>query len=253
MNIFEDMRRANTDFYVAHPLTFLEKEQLAALAEAHGMTVDELKAHLMQPRIESTCPLCGRPSTHLVQCKGCGGGSWGFEMEEAYGHDVIERLRQGLTVTLQTAGQTVAVTWEERQIQHAVQHAYQMSGCMVCPACWEHTLAYDAYQHCPLFLLTERITAHSSIPFQSMLAALISGEQPAVWVKRIFRHWCEIWNTAYATEAEKTAIATWRATLLHGALDQPEAFLTHKADARAVIAELMDFNNPTDHERGELD
>lgn len=201
------MRRANPDFYTAHPMTLLSDEQLAEIAASQGMTVEELREYMTKPKLESTCPLCGRASTHTVGCKGCGGGSWGYEMEEAYGYDVIERLRNGLEVTLQTVGKEQGVQWGEEKIKHAVRHAYQMNGCMICPNCWDHTLPHDAYQTCPLNLHAERITSHSQIPFQSMLLAVLNGEKASEWVHRVFAHWCKNWNTAYQTEEEKQAIA----------------------------------------------
>lgn len=66
-------------------------------------------------------------------CKGCGGGSWGFEWEEAYGHEVIDRLRAGLTITLTTVGKEQGVQWDEKQIHHAVNHAYQMAAAWCAP------------------------------------------------------------------------------------------------------------------------
>lgn len=90
--------------------------------------------------------------------KGCGGGSWGFEWEESHGHNVIDRLREGLIITLKTIGKEQGVQWDEKQIHHAVNHAYQIGGGKVCADCWHHTLPTDAYQTCPLYLYSERIT-----------------------------------------------------------------------------------------------
>ena len=93
MSFFDSMRRANIDFYTASPLEFLSQQQLAELADQQGMTVAELQEHLATPHVEMTCPLCGRASTHLVGCKGCGGDAFGFEMEEAYGAAAKPRLQ----------------------------------------------------------------------------------------------------------------------------------------------------------------
>jgi len=239
MNIFESMRRANADFYTANPLEQLSDAQLEQLAQQQGMTVAEFKAQLSTPQVEMTCPLCGRSSTHVVMCKGCGGGSWGVELEEAHGQDVIDRLRGGVAVTLQTVGREQGVQWEEKQIHHAVSHAYQMGGCLVCADCWHHTLPTDAYQTCPLYLHSERILAHSRIPFQSLFLAALNGEQPGEWVKRIFAHWTQHWNTAGQTPKETQVIAVWRSTLLHGALGNPESFLQRTIDQEAEIQALQ--------------
>lgn len=240
MNFFESLRRVNIDFYTAHPLAQLSDAELEHLAQQHGLTVAELKTQMTTPQVEMTCPLCGRASTHLTMCKGCGGDAWGFELELAHGEDAIQRLRNGLAITLETKGTEQGLHWEAEQIHHAVNHAYQMGGCRVCDDCFHHTLPRDAYQICPLYLHSERtLEALRSIPFQSLLLAALNGEQPGAWVKRVFLHWTFAWNTAYQTEAEKQKIAAWRATLLHGALDNPEAFLQQSISAEQAVADLL--------------
>jgi hypothetical protein len=149
MNFFESMRRANADFYTANPMEFLSEEQLQELAEHNGMTVAEFKQHLSTPHVEMTCPLCGRASTHVVMCKGCGGDSWGYELELAHGEDAVQRLWDGLAITLQTQPKPPEVELTPDQVQHAVKHAYQSGGCLVCADCWHHTLPADAYVTCP--------------------------------------------------------------------------------------------------------
>jgi hypothetical protein len=76
------------------------------------------------------------------------------------------------------------------------------------------------------------------IPFQSLLLAALNGEPPGAWVRRVFLHWTFAWNTAYQTEAEKQAIAAWRATLLHGALDNPEAFFQQSISPEQAVVDL---------------
>lgn len=240
MNFFESMRRANTDFYTANPLEFLSDDQLQELAEQNGMTVAELKQSMSTPHQEMTCPLCGRPSTHVVMCKGCGGDSWGFELELAHGEDAIQRLRDGLAVTLQSRPQPAAVEWQPDQVQHAAQHAYQGGGCMVCADCWHHTLPADAYAICPLYLHSERILKSDlRVPFQSLFLAVLNGEQPRDWVQRVFIHWTQSWNTAGETPDAAQTIAAWRATLLHGALGRPEEFLRRAVDVEAEIRGIL--------------
>lgn len=240
MSLFESIRRANIDFYTASPLEFLSQQQLEDLAQREGTTVEELREYLSQPHPEMTCPLCGRASTHLVGCKGCGGDAFGFDMEQVYGADATTNLRDALAVTLHAKGESQEVEWQEDQIHYAVEHAYQLGGCMICATCFHHTLPYDAFQTCPIYLHHERtLETTRSIPFQALLRALLNGEQARAWVARVFQHWCEIWNTGYSSAEEKQAIAAWRATILHGALDHPEEFLQRASDISAEIAGLL--------------
>ena len=48
---FEDMRRANEDFYTVNPLPNLDEETLAKLAAESGMTVEELCKQMNTPHI----------------------------------------------------------------------------------------------------------------------------------------------------------------------------------------------------------
>jgi hypothetical protein len=57
--------------------------------------------------------------------------------------------------------------------------------------------------------------------------------------RRIFAHWTQHWNTAGQTEEETQAIAAWRATLLHGALGNPESFLQRTLDQEAEMQALL--------------
>jgi hypothetical protein len=69
--------------------------------------------------------------------------------------------------------------------------------------------------------------------------AVLNGEQPREWVRRIFMHWTQNWNTAGETPNESQAIAAWRAILLHGALGRPEEFLNRTVDAEAEIQAIL--------------
>jgi hypothetical protein len=240
MNLFESMRRANIDFYTANPLAFLSDEQLQELAQYNGMTVEELKQHLSTSHPEMTCPLCGRPSTHLVMCKGCGSDSWGYELELAHSADAIQRLRDGLAVTLQTQPKPPGIELNPEQVQYAVSHAYQSGGCMLCADCWHHTLPADAYAICPLYLHAERfLETTRQVPFLSLFLAVLHGEQPREWMRRIFIHWTQSWNTAGETPAATQAIAIWRSLLLHSALGRPAEFTRHTVDVAAEIRSIL--------------
>jgi hypothetical protein len=224
--IFEEMRRANADFYTANPLENLNDEQLVALAEQAGMTIEELRLHLTTPHIEMSCPLCGRPQTHLVGCKGCGGDAWGWEWEECYGEDAANRVRQRLREFLARAE---GVT--QNQVHQAVKHAYTWGGCQVCVECWHNTLPGEHFLTCPLNLAAERaLNPGRRLPNVLLLAVLyeetalhLQEKRQAAgreWLEATWLRWVEHWNTA--PEAERPAVAEWRAALLYAAfMDEP--------------------------------
>jgi hypothetical protein len=112
---------------------------------------------------------------------------------------------------------------------------------MVCADCWEHTLPTEAYTICPLYLHSERVLkTDRRVSFQSLFWAVLNGEQPREWVRRIFTHWTQRWNTAGETPEETQAIAVWRSILLHGALGRPEEFLNRTVDVQAEIRGIME-------------
>lgn len=223
VEFFEEMRWANAGWYTAHPFDELSDDDLARLARQAGMTLDELRQCAAGPHVETTCPLCGQPSTHLVSCKGCGGDAWGFDLEAAHGDDaqaqLQEQLRQALVHApgLDAAGE---------QIRHAVQHAYNLGGCMVCSTCWFHTLPTQAYLSCPLHLFGEHVFGiEGALPDGLTLALLNAGHHDkdqvkqliGEWLRSLWAHWTETWNTLPAGP-EHDAIAHWRAAILHAAL-----------------------------------
>jgi hypothetical protein len=220
--IFEEMRRANADFYTANPLENLNDEQLVALAEQAGMTIEELRLHLTTPHIEMSCPLCGRPQTHLVGCKGCGGDAWGWEWEECYGEDAANRVRQRLREFLVRAE---GVT--QNQVHQAVKHAYTWGGCQVCVECWHNTLPGEHFLTCPLNLAAER-ALYPDRPLPNALifaVCYIEDEEERVtagleWIEAVRARWVEHWNTA--PKEEWAAVAEWRTALLWAAfIDEP--------------------------------
>jgi len=169
------------------------------MAGQAGMTVEDLRKHLYTSHIEMTCPLCGRPQTHLVGCKGCGGDAWGYECEMVHGEGFKDQLRQHLRLALIQAEGTTP-----EQGEHAVRHAYALGGCMVCADCWRDTsLEWEAYATCPLYLVSEVVLGWlgSDRPrvFQSLLLRLLEAEarsdrdlQQGVinqWVADVWTRW----------------------------------------------------------------
>jgi hypothetical protein len=124
IQFFEYIRWANAEFYTAHPLEQLSEAELAHLAQQHGLTVEDLRAQLTTPSEQLTCPLCGQPSTHLVNCHGCGGDAFGGEWVLAHGEDLHQRLRAGLKTALDQPPD-----FSPAQIEAAIGHAYQWGGC----------------------------------------------------------------------------------------------------------------------------
>ncbi len=233
---FEEMRWANADWYTASPLEQMSEEKLAELAGEADMTVEKSRQHLATPHVEAACPLCGQPQTHLIGCKGCGSGAWGWEFEEVYGKDARPQLRERLQVVLNGAeklaeklppGEQLPAfsgeAFSSEQIQYAARHAYSFGSCMVCAECWRHTLPGEAYQTCPLKLLSEPVLEPSRPPHSLLMAIMFSRPEEdrrqvvAEWIDATWTRWTETWNTVAEPEARKT-IANWRAVILYAAL-----------------------------------
>lgn len=211
----EEERWKNADFLTAPPYAHLSDEDLARLAAQEGVTVAELLKRLATPTIANTCPLCGRPQTHTNMCKGCGGGAWGWEFEEAYGEEAIEQMRTRLREVLSQ------IEWvSQEQAEQSARHAYTYGGCQICAECWRNTLPYDAYETCPLRVLGQATVAPGWIPEPLLMAALEAprGRGKTIarqWVEATRLYWTEAWNTVAGPERE--AVARWRASILKGA------------------------------------
>lgn len=213
LNFFEDMRRSNADIYTANPLLNLEQNnpvEFERLAQAAGMTVQDLSEHARKAHPEMTCPLCGRPSTHLVGCKGCGGDAFGLEWQEAYGPDFAARCRSRLDSAVANLPHG----------DRASKHAYMWGGCQICPECWHNTLPTSAYETCPLKLLTDLVLDKHSLPFP-LLMALRQRPDREERLQLIRSHfagietnWAEIWNTV-ADPEQRQAVAAWRRAILY--------------------------------------
>jgi hypothetical protein len=217
MNIFEDMRRANEDWYTANPLDRLTDEELQPYADEAGITVEELRAQSKIPTIEMTCPLCGLPSTHLVGCKGCGGDAWSEEFHEVFletGGDFADPIREHLREFL-------AICATDEQIEHALPRAWNIGGCMVCPECWRNTLPTSAFYTCPLYLVANRQLYPDQLPTDLMMhihqtKETALGDTPErafqTWWQTVQGHWLEHWNTR--TGEEHGQVGKWRAAIL---------------------------------------
>lgn len=227
---FEDIRRKNADWYTAHPLAGKSDDELKDLAERVGMTPAELLEHINTPHLEMTCPLCGRPATHLVGCKGCGGGAWGGEWVLAHGEAVHQRLRARFKAALTDPDLLAEMDrklgdegprFSREQVNYAARHAYAWGGCTICSECWHHTLPVSAYQTCPLNLLAER-TLDDRLPAFLYLVLLGGGDKQAsrqalaAAIEAAWRRWIETWNTV-VDEGQRRDVALWRHLLLKAA------------------------------------
>lgn len=216
---FEYIRRSNADLYTANPLENLDDKSKAALAAELNMTPEQFQEYMRTPHDRMTCPLCGRPSTHLVGCKGCGGDAWGGEAEMVWGDD----FRDSLRIRLQQAVKPIKDV-KPAQIEHAAEHAWTYGGCMVCPECWHNTLPAEAYATCPLKLLADRTLEPSHLPFGLMFAMQNKAgederaEAAREWLKAAWIHWTDAWNTVADPEQRKR-VWRWRHHLLAAAWD----------------------------------
>ncbi len=218
--LFEEAYRANAERYTANPLAGMSDEELAALIQQHnlGITVAQLRQQITTPSVTLTCSLCGQPQSHLVNCKGCGGDAWGWDLEMAHGPDSITIVRQRMQAAL------AGGPFSEDQVAVGAAKAYQLGGCMVCGDCWQHTVSVNAYLTCPLNLLCERtlepaqlptfllIRMHSTTGSQAQRQAELMAE-----VRHVFAHWTENWNTA--PDDVRPLVTEWRGRLLKAAFD----------------------------------
>jgi len=140
------LQEFDTETEPAHPFIQLNDTVLALIAHEVGMTLSELKVYLAEPHVVMTCPLCGNAHSSLVTCQGCGLHAW------QAAEDVMQRLRDGLAVTLQATLHQTETPEQEAQIEQAVRHAYQPGGCMICAPCWQTILSSIDDCNCPLYL-----------------------------------------------------------------------------------------------------
>lgn len=218
---FDDIYWDNRDFHTQHPLEQMPPEKLAELAQKLGLTVEEMLVEARRPKVFMTCVLCGQPSAFLTNCKGCGGGAWGWEFEAACGGGAAQRRQRVRATCLEAAGH------DPERVQHATGHAYQRGGCLICAACWTHTVQPNTYMICPLYLLDERLTAqeqqrpllHHALFLQDSARTV---EAVLIWVQDIYHYWCQTWNTETDPD-RRSQIAAWRETLLAAAFNDKEA------------------------------
>jgi hypothetical protein len=215
VDIFTQMRWDNADWYTASPLAALSDDQLSEMARSAGMTVEEMRRYLSTPHVEMTCPLCGRPQTHLTSCKGCGGDAWGWDWQEAHGEDAADQVRGYLRASLSEADDAAG-----EQLQHASKHAYHLGGCMVCAECWRNVVVQpDANLTCPVALVAGRVLEAHAIPpgmFLAVIAAADRERAAGEWLEGIWARWTETWNTV-PDGGEREAVTAWRAALLKAA------------------------------------
>ena len=225
--MFEYTRRANADFYTANPLEQMSDDDLAALAKSAEMTVEELRDYMNKPHIEMTCPLCGRASTHLTMCKGCGGDAWGGELVLGFGEGIHSELRQAYKAALLTRFGGKPATVRQEAIEYATKNAYSWGGCMVCVECWHNTLPAEAFRTCPIKLIADKTLypdpGQVLHRFPSLLFALQGVKDAeerkrlvADWMKATFDYWTELWNTV--PPEERKDVAVWRGTLLEAGM-----------------------------------
>lgn len=225
--MFEELRWEIADLVTANPADVIEEQMLQEMADAVGKTLDEFIAYLREEKESMTCPLCGRPASHLIGCKGCGGGAW-TEHEFMHGEGVLSQIRQALVSDLgrvrdrhlQKADEGEVWPFDDERVKYATGNAYNHGGCSICATCWYHTIPTDAYQTCPLQLYGE---AFFSSPVWLPMSALQfvigikdDGERKQGlhdWFSMVWERWVVSWNTVEGEEAQED-VAAWRGSLL---------------------------------------
>jgi hypothetical protein len=204
MDLFEEMRRQNADWYTQNPIERMSDEEIQEVIDAFGLetTVQEMRAFAQETKLTATCLLCGRPSTHLIGCKGCGGGAWQTDFEFTFGDDAASRLRTWLREAMQ------GDPFDDQGVEYACENAYRPSGCMVCETCWHHMLPGDVFRICPVYRFFEfsrsrlRGEADFLFPFDS------ADQYDSVLI-----YWTDTWNTV-SDDQERALIALWRERML---------------------------------------
>lgn len=236
--IFDELKRQNANWYTANPILAMDEKKRQQLADKLHITVDQLMSQAITPSFDSTCPLCGRPQTHLSDCKGCGSGAFsGWDFSEAYDDrdanvepiygTARKRIRAALKDTLTTKFGELA--------EYANKNTYD---CMVCADCWRQTIAESAtFYICPLKLFSDRIVA-GSIGEVFIISAgwMVDGDH----IEASYKRWIgDIWST-WIENQDKT-VADWRATIVEAALN-PEPLSTDKprASVQERVQECLD-------------
>jgi hypothetical protein len=189
----------NTAF--PHPLERMSEGELRAFARRVGMSVESLRRQAGQPHVSMTCPLCGRASSHLIQCQGCGDEAWGLDLALSYGEEAVTILRTAFAQTLARTG------WDSEAIQHAADHAYYPGGCLLCAECRQQTNAPGICYTCPLFLLSEHHLAEPDGLPSGYYLAMLRGQPHSEWTATLLHQW---------TENQPPTVAQWRTSLLMG-------------------------------------
>jgi len=221
---FTEMRLRHRGFYTDLPIEAI-RQYIESLDLSPEEKVQAL-ASIGQPSVKMTCPVCGQPSTHLVLCKGCGGGSFEhlLDWDEETGepdYSLLEEVQAAFREAMSRFGEAA---------EHAAKRVYHHGGCMVCEHCWDGALIN--WSECPvrLFedaqewflwasvrlgaLLREEGVDPRSEEGLRQLALLLDGE-----VAHLRFRWCEGWNWG-ETEEQREAIAGWREALLTAAVER---------------------------------
>lgn len=222
MQLFDRMRLIQAEWYTRGagfplgraPFTLFDDAKLTELATMAGLTLAEFKQQIVTPHLTMTCPLCGRPQTHLINCKGCGGDAWGWEFQLAHGEAIIPRLRQiyRQAARLSSPQAIAPACTSDDQLTHAEAKTYHWGGCMLCADCWQQTAPWEAYHTCPINLLHQKATygyaCSATISLDLMLdAAKLAAAIHKEWIQSAdppIAEWrCAILNHLYEAHPDK--------------------------------------------------
>ncbi len=187
-DIFTEMHlRATADLVSNH------EQNIRHLAAQMGLDPDQAWIEAQIPKVEMSCPVCGQPATMSILCRGCGGGAF-----SDCGDAELAAARQHLL--------NLPVETPQAR-QYAAAHAFNPSGCMVCPNCIEQTLASSAV--CPLLWI---ISPRSGLTHLALIQ--LQDHDPDDEYQLLYEMWTEILADGPASH--------WRYHLFHHAI--PAAF-----------------------------
>jgi len=219
-----EARLAHRDFYTGLPVEAI-REYIESLDLSEEEKAQAL-ASIGQPSVKMTCPVCGQPSTHLVLCKGCGGGSFdhlleGWDWDNEPNPPLLEEAQAAFREAMSQFGEAA---------EHAARRVYYSGGCMICEHCWDGTLVN--WHECPVRLFEDAegwvFLTMMAIGDQVRAEGLNLGDEGQgtarvielfeAEVSRLIARWCEGWN--WGQGKQKEAIARWRRTLFNAAMQR---------------------------------
>lgn len=221
---FDLIRAFTVDRVIRNPILEMKPDQLERLATAAGVSVEELRELAQTPKAETSCAACGRPSTHLIGCKGCGTHAFTDELDPEEDRQFRQRGVNKLGHVIRytppdpEAPEAPAEAFTEEAIRQRIRRAFNPGGCMVCPDCYRQMITPEAWRFCPLRLVWDH-SQDPRLPAGNVSVWPPEGATPAEWRDALIYHWTDDWNpVADPDSAEWRAVAEWRRRMIAGVL-----------------------------------